>query len=150
MNVQTAIPTTKEMTQYVLKTITKQYFLKQVEISPSKSSIRFDVIALRLGGKDIRIYEIKQNRRDFISDDKWRQYLPFCTHFYFVAPRGVIHPDTLPPKIGLIEIYKENGKLRHTFVRKCKKLRKSINEKKYLQLLEGIIGRYIGRTSRKK
>lgn len=48
-------------------------------------------------------YEIKVYRSDFLSDKKWRYYLPYCNEFYFVAPKGMIRPDELPPEAGLME-----------------------------------------------
>lgn len=47
-------------------------------------------------------YEIKVSRGDFLGDDKWRGYLPYCNSFYFVAPVGLIDPAELPPEAGLL------------------------------------------------
>ena len=47
-------------------------------------------------------YEIKVSRQDFLRDEKWREYLPFCNYFYFVAPQGVIQPDELSADTGLL------------------------------------------------
>jgi len=47
-------------------------------------------------------YEIKVSRSDFLQDDKWREYLPLCNEFSFVAPKGIIQPEELPDGIGLI------------------------------------------------
>ena len=47
-------------------------------------------------------YEIKVSRKDFINDQKWQNYLDYCTDFYFVAPPGVIEPEELPPEAGLL------------------------------------------------
>lgn len=47
-------------------------------------------------------YEIKCTRSDFLSDKKWRGYLPYCNEFYFVAPKGIIEPTELPPEAGLL------------------------------------------------
>lgn len=47
-------------------------------------------------------YEIKCSRGDFLQDDKWTQYLEYCTDFYFVAPPGLIEPSELPPEAGLM------------------------------------------------
>ncbi len=53
-------------------------------------------------------YEIKVSRSDFLRDDKWRGYLPFCTDFSFVAPPGIISPDELPEEVGLL-LSSKNG-----------------------------------------
>lgn len=48
------------------------------------------------------IYEIKVSRQDFLRDDKWQTYLPYCTDFYFVAPAGIIDPSEVPADAGLL------------------------------------------------
>jgi hypothetical protein len=47
-------------------------------------------------------FEIKVSRNDFLRDIKWREYLNYCTEFYFVAPPDIIAPDELPPEAGLM------------------------------------------------
>ncbi len=47
-------------------------------------------------------YEIKVSRSDFLNDDKWRGYLPYCTDFYFVCPPKLIMPSELPKEAGLM------------------------------------------------
>lgn len=51
-------------------------------------------------------YEIKVSRSDFKRDEKWRDYLKYCSYFYFVTPQGLIKPGELPPEVGLIEASK--------------------------------------------
>lgn len=60
-------------------------------------------------------YEIKITRNDFLKDEKWQKYLPFCTDFYFVTPPGIIDPKELPPEAGLI-VTSKNG--RRLFMKK--------------------------------
>jgi len=54
------------------------------------------------------IYEIKVSRSDFINDNKWQKYLPYCTDFYFVAPIGVIDVTEVPEQAGLL-LSSKNG-----------------------------------------
>ena len=49
-------------------------------------------------------YEVKVARSDFLGDTKWRDYLPLCNEFYFVAPKGLIQIDELSPEAGLREV----------------------------------------------
>ncbi len=49
-------------------------------------------------------YEIKVSRSDFINDQKWHNYLPYCNEFYFVAPQGIINASELPPEAGLLTV----------------------------------------------
>jgi len=60
-------------------------------------------------------YEIKISRQDFIRDDKWQEYLPYCTDFYFVAPAGIIDPAEVPAEAGLL-LTSKNGTMLY-----CKK-----------------------------
>ncbi len=47
-------------------------------------------------------YEIKVSRNDFLGDDKWRGYLPYCNEFSFVCPKGMIELNEIPDDVGLI------------------------------------------------
>ena len=56
-------------------------------------------------------YEVKVSRQDFLKDDKWQAYLPYCTDFYFVCPAGIIEPNELPQDVGLLIISKNGARL---------------------------------------
>lgn len=58
-------------------------------------------------------YEIKVSRQNFLKDEKWREYLKYCTDFYFVAPPGIINANELNNEAGLI-ITSVNGKRLYT------------------------------------
>jgi hypothetical protein len=73
------------------------------EFSPAGSNCRFDVIGLGRYTRQVRIYEVKSSRADWLADSKWERYLPYCTHFAFVAPAGAIARWELDRDIGLIE-----------------------------------------------
>lgn len=73
------------------------------EFSPANSGLRFDVVGVSKYTRQVRIYEIKSSRGDFLADDKWERYLPYCTHFAFVAPAGAIFRFELERSVGLIE-----------------------------------------------
>ena len=73
------------------------------EFSPSGSGCRLDVIGLGRYTRQVRIYEVKSSRADYLADGKWTAYLPYCTHFAFVAPAGAIQRWELPREVGLIE-----------------------------------------------
>jgi hypothetical protein len=47
-------------------------------------------------------YEIKVSRSDFLGDQKWHSYLPYCNEFYFVCPGKLIDPSELPAEAGLL------------------------------------------------
>jgi hypothetical protein len=73
------------------------------EFSPNRSGCRFDVIGLGRYTRQVRIYEVKSSRADFLADGKWESYLKFATHFAFVAPAGAIQRWELHRDVGLIE-----------------------------------------------
>lgn len=47
-------------------------------------------------------YEVKVKRSDFLRDEKWRDYLTFCSEFSFVCPPGVIEKNEVPEEAGLL------------------------------------------------
>ena len=55
---------------------------------------RVDLIAISSGG-EITIVEVKSSRQDFISDQKWREYLKWADRFYFAVADGFPR-DLLP------------------------------------------------------
>jgi hypothetical protein len=61
---------------------------------------RADILALQPGG-GFTCIEVKSGLTDYLADDKWTEYQPFCDQFYFAVdadfPLGV-----LPPETGLI------------------------------------------------
>lgn len=66
------------------------------------------VIAAWPSAKNLRIaFEIKISRQDFLAEiknpAKRRAALFFSNQFYFVAPKGLINPEEIPPECGLIE-----------------------------------------------
>lgn len=73
------------------------------EFSPAGSGCRFDVIGLGRYTRQVRIYEVKSSRADYLADSKWEKYLPYCTQFAFVAPAGAIAKWEIDRDIGLIE-----------------------------------------------
>lgn len=67
---------------------------------------RIDMLSLDYMGGEVRGYEIKTSRSDFLGDKKWKEYLEYCGKFYFVCPAGMIKPEELDKEIGLIYIDK--------------------------------------------
>jgi len=59
----------------------------------------------------ITIYEIKITRNDFIRDQKWMKYLPFCNEFYFISPKDLIKESEIPKDAGLYYVSKARVKV---------------------------------------
>lgn len=125
------------------------------EFCPYGSAKRIDLFYFNRWDRETKGYEIKVSRSDFISDKKWEEYLPYCSWFYFIAPKGIIRKEELPTGIGLMEIEVEDKPkwartqdedndfmssyyLSHTFTKKASKLH-YIDNNKYLELLEGLL-----------
>jgi hypothetical protein len=79
------------------------YAYVATELAPAGANLRFDVIGVSRYTRQVRIYEVKSSRADFLNDAKWENYLPYCTQFAFVAPAGAIFRWELPRECGLIE-----------------------------------------------
>jgi hypothetical protein len=56
-------------------------------------------------------YEIKVSRADFLGDNKWPSYLPYCEYFYFVSPQGLIQPEEVSAEVGLMWVTKNGSRL---------------------------------------
>jgi hypothetical protein len=62
---------------------------------PLGNGRRVDVMALDRGGL-LTIVEVKSCLADYRSDNKWREYLPYCDAFYFAVAENfdwVVLPD---------------------------------------------------------
>ncbi len=56
-------------------------------------------------------YEIKVSRADFMSDDKWPNYLSMCNSLWFVCPWGLLQPEEMPGDVGLLWASKNHKRL---------------------------------------
>jgi len=61
---------------------------------------RADILALQPGSGFVCI-EVKSGLRDYLSDGKWTEYLPFCDQFFFAVDCD-FPQHILPPEPGLI------------------------------------------------
>lgn len=71
----------------------------------SGGSRRLDAWVLKPTWSPVRTigYEIKNERSDWLRDDKWPAYLDVCHELWFVCPdRSVIRPEEAPEGCGLI------------------------------------------------
>lgn len=68
---------------------------------------RVDLIGIDARNR-ITIVEIKSGAQDFLSDQKWPEYLEYCDQFYF-AVAADFPQQLLPPEPGLIVADKFGG-----------------------------------------
>lgn len=62
--------------------------------------LRVDVLALGAKG-EIWVIECKSSRADFMTDDKWQGYLPWCDRYFWAVDQD-FPTDLLPEDSGLI------------------------------------------------
>jgi hypothetical protein len=74
-------------------------FVSVEELVPA-SGLRVDVMALGPRG-EIWVIECKSSRADFMADQKWRGYLPWCDRFFW-AVDPAFPTEILPQDTGLI------------------------------------------------
>lgn len=74
--------------------------------------LQFDAVALYKSWSqpEIRGYEIKVSRGDFLRDAKYPCYLPYFHEFYFVVPKGLIKKEEIGEEgVGLMYYDPETG-----------------------------------------
>jgi hypothetical protein len=146
--------TTAELRELALERMRRLgYPHVESEFSPAGSGCRFDVIGLGRYTRQVRIYEVKSSRTDYLADVKWERYLPYCTHFAFVAPAGAIARWELDRDIGLIEYGHPsfermiaNRRYGYTIARDdvlrssrpSRRLREAVDDPEWIALLESI------------
>jgi hypothetical protein len=83
----------------------REFFITECKNGPSGTGmLKFDGLAIYKSWAHPLIvgYEIKVSRSDFMRDNKFFGYLPYCHELYFVVPTGLIDRMELPNDIGLM------------------------------------------------
>jgi len=62
---------------------------------------RIDAVVIDTNLREIKGFEIKVSRRDFLSDRKWTYYSRYCTSLAVVCPEGLIQPEEIESPFGL-------------------------------------------------
>jgi hypothetical protein len=88
------------------------------------------------------VHEIKVSRSDFFSDvksEKWKKYQPFCSHFYFVCPLGMVQKSEVPIEAGLMFFDCEAPRYNSFVIAKQPRLNKewAFNDEFIMRLLMG-------------
>lgn len=126
---------------------TEDYFCTS-EIGLGRGGQRADFLALRPSHArpDVVICEVKVSRADFMGDNKWTGYLPFCTRFFFVTAPGVATKDEIAKDAGWMELTTNGARL---VTRKAAPaLRGELEPKHEAQVLRSIIHRHFYGTHR--
>lgn len=109
-----------ELKHAISKRHTDDLFLTEVKTGATSAQgwtsnelLKFDALAIQKSWAKpcITGYEVKVARGDFLKDQKWPGYLPYCHKFSFVCPKGLIQPEELSEEVGLIWYYPDSGAL---------------------------------------
>lgn len=93
----------------------REFFMAEVKNGPTGvmtgQLLQFDGVAIYKSWShpQIRGYEIKVSRSDFLRDIKYSQYLPYFHEFYFVVPAGMVQRQEVEENIGLMWYNPETG-----------------------------------------
>ncbi len=99
MNVLTDMQPGQILARGVVRHLSSLGFACVEEFVPDRG-LRVDVLALGPKG-EIWVIECKSSRTDFMTDEKWQGYLPWCDR-YFWAVDQEFPTDLLPEDSGLI------------------------------------------------
>jgi hypothetical protein len=88
-----------DITRGVCRLFTQMGYAPLTEF-PLSNNRRVDVAGLAKDGAWM-IAEVKASERDFRTDNKWQEYLPYCETYYF-AVAGGFPMDILPDGVGII------------------------------------------------
>ena len=92
-----------------------EFFMTEVKNGPTGvmagELLQFDAVAIykSFAHPQIRGYEIKISRSDFLRDAKYPRYRPYFHEFYFVVPQGMVKREELDEGIGLMYYNPETG-----------------------------------------
>lgn len=103
----------KNVTSYEIKEALSrkhryEFFMTEVKNGPTGvmagELLQFDAVAIykSFAHPQIRGYEIKISRSDFLRDAKYPRYRPYFHEFYFVVPQGMVKREELDEGIGLM------------------------------------------------
>ena len=68
---------------------------------------RIDAVVIDVPDRNVRGFEIKVSREDFIRDKKWQMYSTFCSSVSIVCPKGLIQKDEVSSPFGLVWVTPE-------------------------------------------
>ncbi len=114
--------TETDITRTILKTHAKKFVcVPQCKTGPSMSAERGELHIIdcwcmsKSWQNPLTIaYEIKVSRQDFLNDEKWKAYKPYCNELYFVVTgKEVATADEMPDGVGL-KYVSRNGNMMFT------------------------------------
>lgn len=107
--------TSYEIKEALAKKHRGEFFLTECKNGPTGVAtgqlLQFDAVAIYKSwtNPQIRGYEVKVSRSDFLRDAKYPRYLPYFHEFYFVTPQGMVKREEIDEGIGLMWYNPETG-----------------------------------------
>jgi hypothetical protein len=94
-----------EITKALGKRHRNEFFITECKNGPTiygSGLLQFDAVAIykSWANPQIRGYEIKVSRSDFLQDNKYSLYLPYFHEFYFAVPKGMVQRQEVEENIG--------------------------------------------------
>lgn len=99
-------------------------FYTEIDAGPDAlgRSFRLDGVNLRVSGNSmladvkgmfVQGFEIKVSRSDFLRDSKWNLYWDYVNTLTLVCPKGMVKPNEVPEKFGLMYYNPDSKTLRY-------------------------------------
>ena len=105
--------------------------------------LRIDAAVIYVSERNVRGFEIKVSREDFLRDKKWQMYSTFCSSVSIACPKGMIKKDEVSSPFGLVWV-DENGTYEYEKTPKNIQSRESLAWTfTYLSVLEKEIARLV-------
>lgn len=67
--------------------------------------LRIDAVVIDVSRRNVRGFEIKVNKEDYLRDKKWQLYSSFCSSLSIVCPEGLIQVDEVSKPFGLVWVF---------------------------------------------
>lgn len=111
---------------------------------------RIDAVLIDIRERNVRGFEIKVDRKDFLKDKKWQLYSRFCSSLSIACPAELIAPHEVSDPFGLLWVAADGSAT-------WKKRAKNIQHREslawtwaYLSVLEKEIPRLVGENGSMK
>lgn len=107
--------TAYEIKEALSKKHRQEFFITECKNGPTGVArgelLQFDGVAIykSWAHPEVRGYEIKVSRSDFLRDAKYPRYRPYFHEFYFVVPQGMVKREELDEGIGLMYYNPDTG-----------------------------------------
>lgn len=104
---------------------------------------RIDAVVIDVRRRNVRGFEVKVAKEDYLRDKKWQMYSAFCSSLSIVCPEGLLQVEEVSKPFGLAWVY-EDGRLEWQRMPRNLQSRESLAwTLTYLSVLEKEIARLV-------